>query len=473
MLELQASPLMWATILLLFLICLWWLVVEWGFTKPDSDNHLTKVKSQTTGIQTTRPPTSTPNTTDQVKQSKHSATDKSAFVVNPPESPPLFEQRRTASNQIASEFSADSNIQKSNTDKQLATESTDQSDRITRPTNPHTKTGSKKPARPHQQQKPNRFSTQPPKSDSEKSSQSKRTDIGTAPGATQAGAQKPQNKTGRSQPAKQNVNIADNSDYVTTAITNHSSVPRTPDKPAASPAATDKAAAVIKNNSSIPNNSNTKSNAAEPRLVAAKSDSGKSRAEVNSVKVKPGKTAADKPKYQTAAKARHPSSRSEASLQIPTPVSKSSQAINSSPQDRNPTAPIPFNKNRNLPDAKRRQSSIEVAVAQQLTETTKPVNDVDTASSNTDDKKTQPSAAKLTAASKTEAPVAAIPAADSDASLRAKLVTSERQIKSLQSALNNAQQNFPALQTLAAHPPQTSNRPTLMSKVRVLDSPKA
>ena len=178
------------------------------------------------------------------------------------------------------------------------------------------------------------------------------------------------------------------------------------------------------------------------------------------------KPAATTPKYQTAAKARRPASGSEASLQIPVETTTSgatsttgnvhsiSVAANSAEKLKNKSkpksetrAPIAFK----LPQentAEARQTPIEKAMKNQSFART-PHTERDTGQSE---------AAKTV---------------DEDATLRAQLAASEQRIKMLQSTLNNLQNTLPVMATPLTAVPQPHTRPSLASKVRVLDSPKA
>ncbi len=171
------------------------------------------------------------------------------------------------------------------------------------------------------------------------------------------------------------------------------------------------------------------------------------------------------PKYQTAAKAKRPAAGSEASLQIPVATTTSaatsttgnvhsiSVAANSAEKQKNKSkpknethAPIAF-KPPQENTAEGRQTPIEKVMEQQSLART-PITDRDTSQSEVEKK------------------------VDEDATLRAKLAASEQRIKTLQSTLNNLQNTLPVMTTPLTAIPQHS-RPSLSSKVRVLDSPKA
>ena len=133
----------------------------------------------------------------------------------------------------------------------------------------------------------------------------------------------------------------------------------------------------------------------------------------------------------------------------------------------------------------RRQSPIERAVAQRTGEHNTVARDVASISkahspnADTDTSADKPDAATSNPQDPVNAQEVNTPHADT--TLRAQLARSEQRIKSLQSTLNNLQQNLPqtAVHNSAATDAQTDSqaarghtRPALISKVRVLDAPR-
>lgn len=173
--------------------------------------------------------------------------------------------------------------------------------------------------------------------------------------------------------------------------------------------------------------------------------------------------ATTQPKYQTAAKAKRPAEGSEASLQIPVTTATSSAysttrnvhsisvAANSAKNQRSKAklkketcAPIAVELHQeNISGSK--QTPIEKIMEQQsLTRTSLAEQDC----------------------GQSEAPKTV----DDDATLRAQLAASEQRIKTLQSTLSNLQNTLPVMATPLTAIPQPHTRPSLSSKVRVLDS---
>lgn len=234
----------------------------------------------------------------------------------------------------------------------------------------------------------------------------------------------------------------------------------------------------------------------------------------------------DNSKYQTAAKAGRPSAGGEVSLQIPTDAliktsespsaapgtdtkqrtSPSDNSVTDKPADRNSpnlntlpdntvkaesalrnnihsikvattnTAALRNKASNNLSTSapvslkdpardatQRKQSSIEIVVAQQVS--TKPTadNQLDNSTTVKQHNNALQAIPDTTDSNKSEI--------GDNAALRARLAASEQRILNLQSTINNLQTQ-PVIAAHVAKSPQPHNRPALLSKVRVLDNPR-
>ncbi len=562
MLELHTTPLMWATLLLLFFICLWWFIVEWGFSKSASN------------IPTTKKPAAPSQQHRQTNtdQEHHSIQAKSAIALQQadghPASPPISRPNKNATNQLQQQ-NREALKQGRNTPNKTSINQSSTSTSIPKKDSQ---------TRQHCSTKPDKSTGVTP--DSAPSVKNSQTTTSTQNLQTQKSNQKIANATGRqehpasSQSKLTNNGNAQNSGVETIKSTSYSLDPE--------------AATTIQNTCSqqTPAHTvakNTKPTQALPQPVkrvshSTNSDCHKLTASPTRVeKQKPvstttdaaqssdNKTSGTTSKYQTAAKARHPSSRSEASLQVPNPAahktrkhqtelkksaqnqnnnSTSQQALNknaepvtstiqkphedskqplkiASVKTTESTAPatrqevrsnhgnktknssntIPFNKyqrpgsqspgSKNLGSkhpgtqnrgTHRKQSSIEVAVALQISEIQPELSQAPIAkhleeSVNTKHASTPTSNSHLDETrSRSGSPIVKAadenPAVDGDAALRAQLASSERLIKSLQSTLNSVQNDPSDITSTATQKPRQHNRPSLLSKVRVLDHPR-
>lgn len=242
-------------------------------------------------------------------------------------------------------------------------------------------------------------------------------------------------------------------------------------------------------------------------------------------------------KYQTAAKAGRPSAGGEVSLQIPTdtlfkPTDSTSAAVGtdtkqrtsrstnqpnkqSNNQPNNSVANKPVDHNSpNLSTSPNNKTAAESALGNNVhsikvaasnsavqrnkastnSSTSAPVTDQELAKKATghkqspieivvaqkvSDKSTDNNQSNTTTKHDDSALQAATETIDSNktgtcdnAALRARLAASERRILNLQSTINTLQSQ-PAMAAPAALSPQRHSRPTLLSKVRVLDNPRA
>lgn len=592
MLELLTTPLIGATLLLLFFICIWWFIVEWSFSKPSTNTHTAATADCTTVNAATdiaaekhadqkpqreeslkagnsKPAPSNPqnllksaaiagnaadapntNSTD----TRHSTITKSATEIGCIDSKPTSDK----ANKPDLIPRTENTVSKSQQHKSIA----DSSESVHRASSAHASRGAQ----------PNIHSR-------ESLNTARSTTTSTSITSSQVETAKLNTGDPTREPASQVRTLAaieGASQQQTTPNTHAKNVsssaakklPEASSKDAKKNSKPDNYTSQDSTGKTRVNHTQAQKPAPQPDRSATHSPGmtivGESKADTDKTdkqnaltkistdgaKTQPDKTtnATHPQKYQTAAKAKHHSSQSEASLQIPAPslkidnqltdsVKKEKHSDNTNPnklnkklnlatsalqtkQEQNQadksaeqkttsniqsiklatdnarqpgsktekniasSSPAPFRKHQSH-STTRKQSPIEAAVDQQASakstrqniaatginiSTRQTISSDETKSGNaveTINKHNADSSAPDIKSTVSE------DVADCDAALRAQLASSERKLKTLQSTLSNLQHNLPAVTKTTTHTSQQHSRPTLLSKVRVLDHPKS